>query len=151
MVRVQYRPSTHLFDAYYNQKGGSAFPIFKGRLTQKGHGLGGLVISLVRSIFPMLIKNSAKYAIPLVKKGAIELGKHSLKTGLKSISDVISKKKTPKKALDYQKKKLREKLAQVIANTADSKPKKRKSSSPIKLKGQKRKKQNKILNPDIFT
>ena len=143
MVRVQYQPATHLFDAYYNQKGGNIFPVFQGRLTQKGHGLGGLIVSLVRSIFPMLVKNSAKYAIPLVKKGAIELGKHSLKTGLKSLSDVIAKKKTHRKAMQDQKKKNRTKVAEVIADSVKSNPRKRKPSS---LKQKKTKKAKK----DIF-
>ena len=140
MVRVQYKPATHLFDAYYNQKGGNIFPVFQGRLTQKGHGPGGLIVSLVCSIFPMLVKNSAKYAIPFVKKGAIELGKHSIKTGLKSLSDVIAKKKTPKKAIQDQKEKIRSKVAEVIADSVKSNPRKRKSSSLKRKRAKKAKK-----------
>ena len=140
MVRVQNKPATHLFDAYYNQKGGNIFPVFQGRLTQKGHGLGGLIVSLVRSIFPMLLKNSAKYAIPFVKKGAIELGKHSIKTGLKSLSDVIAKKKNPRKAIQDQKEKIRSKVAEVIADSVKSNPRKRKSSSLKRKRAKKAKK-----------
>lgn len=55
----------------------NSLPIFRGRRRQHGYGIGGLFSSLFRS------------AIPLLKKGAVAVGKEALKTGAHVMNDVI--------------------------------------------------------------
>ena len=52
-------------------------PVFAGGRVQRGHGLGSLFGGLIRS------------ATPLIKSGAIALGKRALKTGLNVAGDVL--------------------------------------------------------------
>ena len=151
MVRLQYTPNKKAYDLYYSQKGGN-IPVFRGRLSQKGYGLGGILGSIVRRVLPVILNqmlsNPKKYAIPLVKKGAIELGKHALKTGAVSIADVITKKKSPKQAISDQTQEVTKKLAEIVAAGVKGNKKKRpaKSSKPAKKNNKKKK-----LNLDIFS
>lgn len=48
--------SRHLFDQYYKrqQNGGGDFPVYVGRQSQRGHGLGNIIGSLFRRILPFL-------------------------------------------------------------------------------------------------
>ena len=52
--------------------------MFVGDRVQRGHGLGRLFGELIRS------------AMPLIKRGALALGKGSLKTSLGEAGDVLS-------------------------------------------------------------
>lgn len=62
---------------FYGQTGGSMVPIFHGTKYQRGHGLG--------SIFSGLFKA----AVPMLKKGAVQLGKTALKTGVNIAKDAL--------------------------------------------------------------
>lgn len=75
--------SRELFERYYEnqQKGGGEFPVYVGRYTQKGHGIGNIIGSLWRRILPAL-----KYLAP-----------HALRTGANVLDDV-SQGKTWKEA-----------------------------------------------------
>ena len=68
--------SRGLFKEYYGhqQKGGGEFPVYVGRYTQRGHGIGNLLGSLFRRILPVL-----KAAAP-----------HVLRTGANIVEDVAS-------------------------------------------------------------
>ena len=57
---------------------GGALPYFAGAQYQRGHGLGSLFGGLLRS------------AMPLIKRGAVALGKGVLKTGVRVADDVMS-------------------------------------------------------------
>ena len=63
---------------YYVGQVGDALPVFAGGRVQRGHGLG--------SLFGGLIRNAA----PLIKRGAIALGKRALTTGLNVAGDALS-------------------------------------------------------------
>ena len=73
---------THHHDAkayhdYYIHQAGKGYPVFAGRIYQRGHGLG--------SIFGGLFKT----ALPVLKKGAKTLGREALKMGLNIAGDVV--------------------------------------------------------------
>jgi hypothetical protein len=48
--------SRHLFNQYYakQQKGGGDFPVYVGRMRQRGHGIGDIFRSLWRFISPAI-------------------------------------------------------------------------------------------------
>lgn len=75
----------HEYKQFYNQSGGGSIPIFAGTKTQIGYGLGGMFGSLLKA------------ALPVIKKGALSLGKTALKTGINIAKDGFSGK-TIKKA-----------------------------------------------------
>ena len=54
------------YNDYYARQAGGALPYFAGVQYQRGHGLGSLFGSLLRS------------AMPLIKRGAVALGKGSV-------------------------------------------------------------------------
>ena len=60
------------------QQTGRGIPVFRGAAMQRGHGLGSLVKGLFRT------------ASPLLKKGAIALGKEALSTGLNIMGDTLN-------------------------------------------------------------
>ena len=60
---------------YYKDQAGHGLPGFQGMRFQRGHGLGGMFKGLLR------------LATPLLKKGAVELGKTSLRTGLSALGN----------------------------------------------------------------
>ena len=66
------------YEDYYQRQVGGALPVFAGSRVQRGHGLGRLFGGLLRS------------AAPLIKRGAVALGKRALKTGLRVADDVMS-------------------------------------------------------------
>ena len=66
------------YNDYYARQAGGALPYFAGAQCQRGHGLGSLFGSLLRS------------AMPLIKRGAVALGKGALKTGVRIAGDVLS-------------------------------------------------------------
>ena len=63
---------------YYARQAGGALPYFAGAPYQRGHGLGSLFGGLLRS------------AMPLIKRGAVALGKGALKIGVRIADDVLS-------------------------------------------------------------
>ena len=66
------------YNDYYARQAGGALPYFAGAPYQRGHGLGSLFGGLLRS------------AMPLIKRGAVALGKGALKTGVRIADDVLS-------------------------------------------------------------
>ena len=66
------------YEDYYVRQVGGGLPVFVGARVQRGHGLGSLFGGLIRS------------AMPLIKRGALALGKGALKTGLGVAGDVLS-------------------------------------------------------------
>ena len=66
------------YNDYYARQAGGALPYFAGAQYQRGHGLGSLFGSLLRS------------AMPLIKRGSVALGKGALKTGVRIAGDVLS-------------------------------------------------------------
>ena len=66
------------YEDYYQRQVGGALSVFAGARVQRGHGLGSLFGSLLRS------------AALLIKRGAVALGKRALKTGLRVADNVMS-------------------------------------------------------------
>ena len=66
------------YNDYYARQAGGALPYFAGAQYLRGHGLGSLFSGLLRS------------AMPLIKRGAVALGKGALKTGVRIAGDVLS-------------------------------------------------------------
>ena len=66
------------YNEYYARQAGGALPYFAGAQYQRGHGLGSRFGGLLRS------------ALPLIKSGAVALGKGALKTGVRIADDVMS-------------------------------------------------------------
>ena len=66
------------YNDYYARQACGALPYFAGAPYQRGHGLGSLFGGLLRS------------AMPLIKRGAVALGKGALKTGVRIADDVLS-------------------------------------------------------------
>ena len=66
------------YSDYYARQAGGALLYFAGAPYQRGHGLGSLFGGLLRS------------AMPLIKRGAVALGKGALKTGVRIADDVLS-------------------------------------------------------------
>ena len=78
------------YDDYYARQVGGALPYFTGARVQKGHGFGSLFSGLLRSV------------APLIKRGALALGKRALTTGAQIAGDVVAgqsiKKATKRRA-----------------------------------------------------
>lgn len=73
--------SANEYKSFYEQSGGIYIPpIYQGTKYQKGYGLG--------SIFSGLLKS----AVPLLKKGAMALGKTAVKTGVNIAKDSLAGK-----------------------------------------------------------
>ncbi|RLJ22857.1 hypothetical protein DJ031_00120 [bacterium endosymbiont of Escarpia laminata] len=66
------------YEDYYVRQVGGQLPVFVGGRGQRGHGLGNIFGSLFRS------------AMPLIKRGALALGKRALKTGMHVARDVVA-------------------------------------------------------------
>ena len=66
------------YNEYYARQAGGALPYFAGAQYQRGHGLGSMFGGLLRS------------AMPLIKRGAVALGRGALKTGVRIAGDVLS-------------------------------------------------------------
>ena len=66
------------YNDYYTRQVGGALPYFVGARVQRGQGLGSLFGGLLRSV------------APLIRRGAIALGKRALRTGMQIADDVVS-------------------------------------------------------------
>ena len=64
-------------DYYGEQVGTGSLPVFQGAKVQRGHGLGNMLGSLMRT------------AMPLIKKGSKALGKQVLSTGINIANDLL--------------------------------------------------------------
>ena len=65
------------YNEYYARQAGGALPYFAGAQYQRVHGQGSLFGGVLRS------------ALPLIKRGAVALGKGALKTGVRIADDVM--------------------------------------------------------------
>ena len=64
---------------------GGALPYFTGALVQRGHGFGSLFSGLIRTV------------APLIRRGAVALGKRALTTGAQIAGDGVAGKKAAKR------------------------------------------------------
>ena len=62
------------YDDYYARQVGGALPYFTGARVQRGHGFGSLFSGLLRTV------------APLIKRGAVALGKRVLATGAQMLA-----------------------------------------------------------------
>ena len=74
------------YDDYYARQVGGALPYFTGARVQRGHGFGSLFSGLLRSV------------APLIRRGAVALGKRALSTGVQIAGDVVAGKNIKKAA-----------------------------------------------------
>ena len=78
------------YDDYCTRQVGGALPYFTGAHVQRGHGFASLFSGLLRSV------------APLIKRGALALGKRALTTGAQIAGDVVAgqniKKATQRRA-----------------------------------------------------
>ena len=68
------------YDDYYARQVGGALPYFTGARVQRGHGFGSVSSGLLRTV------------APLIKRGAVALGKRALATGAHIAGDVVAGK-----------------------------------------------------------
>ena len=73
------------YENYYMKQAGEGLPGFQGTKYQRGNGLGSILTGLFR------------VAAPLLKKGAISLGKQALKKGLSMASNYLEGGPRPSK------------------------------------------------------
>jgi hypothetical protein len=69
--------SKKYYEDYYVNQAGGGLPYFAGARIQRGHGLGSILSGLFRS------------ALPLLKRGAMALGRQALSTGAQMAGDVL--------------------------------------------------------------
>ena len=74
------------YDDYYARQVGVALPYFTGARVQRGYGFGSLFSGLLRSV------------APLIRRGAVALGKRALRTGAQIAGDVVTGKNIMKAA-----------------------------------------------------
>ena len=67
------------YKCFYEQSGGS-IPVFSGAKYQRGHGIGSILSGVM------------KMALPVLKKGALTLGKTTLSTGMNIARDKLAGK-----------------------------------------------------------
>ena len=65
------------YDDYYAREVGGALPYFTGARVQRGHGFISLFSGLLRTV------------APLIRRGAVALGKRALTTGAQIADDAI--------------------------------------------------------------
>ena len=83
---VQLRAIRMNYDDYYARQVGGALPYFSGARVQRGHGFGSLFSGLLRTI------------APLIRRGAVALGKRALATGAQTAGDGVAGKNDKKAA-----------------------------------------------------
>lgn len=77
---VPYNPddSSSSFASYYDEQIGHGLSVYVGKQHMSGNGIGSVFSGLFRS------------ALPLIKKGAVNVGKRLLKEGVGVLGDVAS-------------------------------------------------------------
>ena len=83
---VQLRVIKMNYDDYYVRQVGGVLPYFSGACVQRGHGFGSLFSGLLRTV------------APLIRRGAVALGKRALTTGAQIAGDVVAGKNVQKAA-----------------------------------------------------
>lgn len=83
-MKVKYCCDKKSYEDYYSKQAGNGIPGFQGSKYQKGSGLGSMFSGLLR------------YAAPLLKKGAIAVGKYlgekALNKGSSLVQDLVRPK-----------------------------------------------------------
>ena len=92
---------------FYNQSGAGSIPIFAGTKSQVGYGLGSM------------FSNALRMVLPLIKKGAISLGKTALKTGIDVAKDGIRGKNIKKSLSQNARKASTNLLNKTLSNVTD--------------------------------
>lgn len=130
------------YSCFHGQIGnGIDIPVFRGTRFQKGYGIGSLLSGLFRS------------ALPVIKKGAMSLGKSALKTGLNIAKDTIEGKSLKNSISNNLRQTGHEIIGNIATNTLHnskqrrnirSKPRARKriSNESFKKRGGKRRKRD---------
>lgn len=127
-MRAKFIPDQKAYEDYYMHRGHGGY--YTGLPVQYGHGLGGLIAGLVRTIAPVLRraavpaikqvgKLAMKRAIPMSKK----IAKHAITAGLTGLGDVVAEKKSSKQALADSKKLVRKRVAELLQNEVKKKKK----------------------------
>lgn len=130
------------YKCFHGQIGnGVDIPIFRGSRFQKGYGIGSMLSGLFRS------------ALPVIKRGAVSLGKTALRRGLNIAQDAITGKSLKQSVANN----LREAGSELIGNLASEtltssrskqgiskkrRSQKRSSSKASKKRGAKRQKRD---------
>ena len=127
-MRVKYCCDAKAYENYYLSQFDHGMPYFAGAQVQQGYGLGNLFSSI------------AKCVLPLVEKGAKNLGKPVLQSGVEFASDVLQGKNVKQAAIDQAKA-----AGSNLLQAAQQRVGKRKAA-PRKVQKKKRKKHH-----DIFT
>ena len=83
---MQLRTIQVKYDDYYERQVGGALPYFTVARVQRGHGFGSLFSGLLRTV------------APLIRRGAVSLGKRALTTGAQIAGDVVAGKNVKKAA-----------------------------------------------------
>jgi hypothetical protein len=123
---------------------GSGLPVFRGDVYQQGYGLGGLLSGLFRAVIPIfkpLAKAAIKRSVPMLKRGAKELGKTALSATSNILSDAIQHKRPIRESVKHHaRKSAGELLNKIIQN----------EQKPFVTKKARKRKAPKNRKQDIF-
>lgn len=109
---------TNPYVSYYVNQVGHGFPAYSGLPVQHGRGFGQVLGSLFRS------------AVPLLKRGALALGKKALTTGARVVGDIASGEKLSTSLKD----RLKQGAKEVFQEATSTRPA---GSSPVARRGRK--------------
>ena len=126
-MRYRYIPKSSL------PYSGHGLPVFSGMDFQRGHGIAGVLSSLMRKAIPFIL--------PVAKKIGKSLGKKLLQTGSRVAQDVIMHKKPIKSSM-------RQRGSEALVQFLDDPSSKKRKISKAKLKNKKRRR--KVQREDIF-
>jgi hypothetical protein len=108
--------SARYYGEYYRAQAGGELPVYAGRTTMGGKGLGGLFKGIVRA------------ATPLLKRVGTSLGKRALTTGKRVVSDAFRGEnigRSLKRRLGETGGELMSDLSQLVGASLSKRPKKR--------------------------
>ena len=74
-MKVKYHCSPQAYQEYFQNGAGKNYPVFKGYYTQRGYGIGSLLINAMRGVIPIFTKKILPKAVPLIKRGTQSLAK----------------------------------------------------------------------------
>ena len=132
-----------IYDNYQRGGGGRAInSVYVGSRYQRGHGFGGFLGGLLRSVLPYL------------KSGARFVGKEALKTGIIVIEDIENKgvgfnealKERSKESIKNLKRKAVEKMGDIMQGKGYKKGNKKRKRQSVKKRVKRKKKVVKRLN-----
>ena len=126
--------SQHLFNQYYTrqQKGGSDFPVYVGRVRQRGHGIGDIFRGIWSFLFPA-IKSIAP---------------HAVRAGANIVEDVVSGNTWKDSAMKYGPSVFEQIPGAISAGVA---ARKRQSGSGYRRRRTKRARSTKRAKRDLFS